>query len=136
MKAAVFRQAYVEDMLKFFSFGDEWDPAAGIPSFVKYARRIGVTHEELLRFRDKHPAFRAAYRECAARLRDFLVDGVRARRFDASFVKLLLSDGSLLSDGGDEDGGDAGNAPFRVTVTVLGADGSGDSLRDSSGDVS
>ena len=132
MKAAVFRQAYVEDMLKFFSFGDEWDPAAGIPSFVKYARRIGVTHEELLRFREKHPAFRAAYRECAARLRDFLVDGVLTRRFDASFVKLLLSDGSLLSDEGSGTDG-TGDAPFCVTVTVLGAEGVGNA---GMGDVS
>lgn len=82
--------------LFFISYDDR-----GAPSFLKFARSIGVTSEDIERFRS-HSRFDRAYRECQQIRRDYLIDRALDRRFDPSFVKFLLS-----ADGGD-DAKDAG----------------------------
>jgi len=109
MRKAIYRKEYIEEMLSYFSFTEEGE--TGLPSFVKFAARIGVTHAELLGFREAHPAFRLAYEECKARLRDHLIDGVLSKKYDASFVKLLLQEDARETD---EDAGAGYEIVFRV----------------------
>ena len=90
MKKATYRKEYIDEMLSYFSFSEEGE--TGLPSFVKFASKIGVRSADLAVFRETHPAFRAAYEECKARLRDHLIDGVLSKKYDASFVKLLLQE--------------------------------------------
>ncbi len=110
----MYKNQYAKEMTEYFSFADGEDTAAGIPSFVKFAARIGERYETLLGWRERYPAFRAAYDECRMRLRDYLIDGVLTRRFDASFVKTLLAE-DLRADLKEEDG-----EPYRITLTVIG----------------
>ena len=72
-------------MYAFFSGYDD----VGAPSFGKFARSIGITHEELSDFR-KHAEFDRAWRECSEIRRDYLIDRALTKRHDASFVKFLL----------------------------------------------
>lgn len=69
----------------FISYSDP-----GAPSFVKFARSIGTTLEEITEFR-KHSEFERAYRECNEIRRDYLIDAALTRRYDSSFSKFLLS---------------------------------------------
>ena len=62
----------------------------GAPSFLKFARSIGATSEDIEAFRS-HRRFDLAYRECQRIRRDFLIDRALDKRFDPSFVKFLLS---------------------------------------------
>ncbi len=108
-----YKKEFPRRMLRFFSMptGDEF--GGTLPSFVKFANEIGVTTATLLRWREKYPAFREAYEECRARLTDRLVDGVLARKYDASFVKAILS-GAVLAEPEEGD-----TAPFGVTVRIV-----------------
>ena len=78
------------------------------PSFSKFARSIGITLCELEGYR-MHKRFDEAYRECSEIRRDYLIDRALTKRYDASFVKFLLS---------DADGDDADN-DIAVTVRVI-----------------
>lgn len=62
----------------------------GAPSFLKFARSIGVSCEDIEAFRS-HRRFDLAYRECQRIRKDFLIDRALDKRFDPSFVKFLLS---------------------------------------------
>ena len=72
-----------------------------VPSFSKFARRIGVTLDELKSYRVKRK-FDAAYKECEAIRRDAIIDGALARRLDSSFAKFLLCDVEEAESGGVE----------------------------------
>ncbi len=72
-------------MYTFFSSYED----VGAPSFGKFARSIGITHEELSDFR-KHAEFDRAWRECSEIRRDYLIDRALTKRHDPSFVKFLL----------------------------------------------
>ena len=92
----------------FIGYADQ-----GAPSFNKFARRVGMTTEDLKRFLS-HPEFERAYRECSEIRRDYLIDGALGKRLDPSTVKYLLSaefhmDEERVSDEGLE-----------VTVEVIG----------------
>lgn len=63
---------------------------AGAPSFVKFAKSIGVTTEELQAYR-RYPEFERSYRECNEIRRDYLIDSALTKRQDSSLVKFLLS---------------------------------------------
>ena len=81
---------YSADMPKrmysfFISYND-----AGLPSFLKFARSIGATSEDIEKFR-KHREFERAYKECSEIRRDYLIDNALAKRYDASVTKFLLS---------------------------------------------
>ena len=91
MKKPRYRKEYIDEMLSYFSFTEEAG-TGGLPSFVKFAAKIGIAYSDLLVFREDHPDFRLAYEECKARLRDHLIDGVLSKKYDASFVKVLLQE--------------------------------------------
>lgn len=62
----------------------------GAPSFQKFARSVGITTEDVERFRS-HRSFDRAYRECQQIRRDYLIDRALDKRFDPSFTKYLLT---------------------------------------------
>ena len=62
----------------------------GLPSFRKFAGSVGMTLADVEGFR-RHRLFEAAYRECMAIRRDYLIDRALERRFDPSLTKYLLS---------------------------------------------
>ena len=76
----------------------------GAPSFVKFARSIGVTLDELSGWR-KRREFDRAWRECSEIRRDYLIDAALTRRLDGTFTKYLLERESEES-GSDERGVD------------------------------
>ena len=78
------------------------------PSFSKFARSIGVTLRELEGYR-KHKQFDLAYQECSEIRRDYLIDRALIKRYDASFVKFLLSDAET----------DSTDTDIEVTVRVI-----------------
>lgn len=82
---------YQKDLAKrmYLYFAGYSDPA-GVPSFGKFARSIGVTLDELSGYR-KHGKFDRAWRECSEIRRDYLIDMALTKRFDSSFSKFLLS---------------------------------------------
>ncbi len=93
-KASMKKHKYVKslpmDMYKFFSgFSD----TAGVPSFEKFAMLRGITLEELNSYRSKRD-FDRVYRECCEIRRDYLIDRALNKRFDPSFVKFLLTEGT------------------------------------------
>lgn len=63
---------------------------SGVPSFAKFARSVGMTLEELTKFRGRKK-FDAAWRECIEIKRDYLIDTALSKRADASFAKFLYS---------------------------------------------
>ena len=73
------------EMYLYFSGYSE----AGAPSFVKFARKKGLTTEELLSLRTKKK-FDRAYAECMQIRRDYLIDKALTKSFDGSLVKFLL----------------------------------------------
>ncbi len=73
---------------------------AGVPSFGKFARKIGVTLAELEAWRGDEE-FEKAYRECNEIRRDYLIDNALARRLDPSLTKFLLT--AEFGMGEDED---------------------------------
>ena len=69
----------------FISYSD-----IGAPSFTKFARSIGITTEELEKYR-KRREFERAYQECSKIRRDYLIDNGLVKRFDSSLAKFILS---------------------------------------------
>ena len=63
----------------------------GAPSLSKFARESGVTHADLLRFREKYGEFRRACEECSEIRRDYLIDNALSKKQDASITKFILS---------------------------------------------
>jgi len=62
----------------------------GAPSFSKFARSIGATLEDLMKFKEKEE-FGRSWRECDEIRRDYLIDCALSRRHDPSFSKFLIS---------------------------------------------
>lgn len=108
-KPAVYRSSYAESMYTYFVTYDE---TCGAPSFSKFAQRIGVSPDDVERFRS-HKEFERTWRACNEIRRDYLIDHALNRRFDPSFVKYLLSTEYAMA----EEGGD--NA-LAVTLEVVG----------------
>ena len=81
---------YSADMpRRMYSFFINYNDA-GLPSFIKFARGIGATSEDIEKFR-KHREFERAYKECSEIRRDYLIDNALAKRFDGAVTKFLLS---------------------------------------------
>lgn len=97
-----------------YIFFANYSEAVGLPSFLKFARSIGVTTEDIEAFRE-HKEFNRAYRECAEIRRDYLIDNALSKRFDSSFSKFLLS----MEEGESCDGGEK----IDFTLRVLGENG-------------
>ena len=81
------------EMYLYFSGYSE----AGAPSFAKFARKKGLTTEELLSFKTKKK-FNSAYAECVQIRRDYLIDKALTKSFDGSFVKFLLDREDEISE--------------------------------------
>jgi hypothetical protein len=94
-------------MYRFFLAYDD----KGLPSFSKFARSVGLSTEDVERFR-AHRRFEAAYRECKEIRRDYLIDRALDKRFDGSFTKFLIS---CESEAESNDG--AGDISLHLTVT-------------------
>ena len=81
---------YTQDLpRKMYSFFNAYTDA-GLPSFTKFAKSIGVTLAELEGYRE-NDAFDRAYRECSEIRRDYLIDNGLTKRFDSSLTKFLLA---------------------------------------------
>ena len=94
-------------MYTFFISFSESEP----PSFLKFARSIGATVEDIESFR-RHGEFERAYKECNEIRRDYLIDRALTKRYDPSLVKFLLAD----EFGAGEDAPDD-NINVKITVT-------------------
>lgn len=81
---------------------------SGAPSFVKFARKKGLTTAELLSLRGKKK-FDRAYVECVQIRRDYLIDKALTKSFDGSLVKFLL----------DLEGDGAESEELRIRLEVL-----------------
>ena len=87
---------YQKDLArKMYLYFVGYSEPAGVPSFGKFARSIGLTLDELSDFR-RIKRFDRAWRECLEIRRDYLIDMALTKRFDSSFAKFLLS---LEADG-------------------------------------
>lgn len=87
-KKSIYRKDFPHRLYLFFTSFNE---TAAAPSFLKFARSIGVTTEDLEAFRG-HKEFDRAWRECERIRRDYLIDSALSKRFDSSFTKFLLSE--------------------------------------------
>ena len=94
-------------MYSFFISYSESEP----PSFLKFARSIGVTLADVESFR-RYPEFDRAYKECNEIRRDYLIDRALTKRYDPSLVKFLLA----AEYGAGEETPD-GDINVRITVT-------------------
>ena len=103
---AKYDDAICGKMYRFFlTFEDR-----GLPSFTKFAISVGLSTEDIERFR-KHKRFETAYRECMEIRRDYLIDRALDKRFDPSFSKFLIT---CETEAGAES--DAGNITFNLKV--------------------
>ncbi len=81
---------YRSDMPKLlYTFFISQAESGQIPSLEKFARSIGVTLEDLVRFRKKGE-FERACRESNEIRRDYLIDAALTKRHDGSFTKFIL----------------------------------------------
>ena len=85
----------------------------GAPSFVKFARLIGCTLNELEGFRGRRK-FDAAWRECSEIRRDYLIDMALTKRHDATFTKFLIAEMDAQSSEESE------QKDVRLTLEVIG----------------
>ena len=107
-KKSIYKRDLPHKLYLFFASYTE----SGAPSFLKFARSIGATTEELEAFR-AHKEFDRAYRECERIRRDYLIDNALTKRFDSSFTKFLLG----------EENADTGEEKIDFTLKVIGEDG-------------
>ena len=108
-KKSIYRKDFPHKLYVFFA---SYSETSGAPSFLKFARSIGVTTEEVEAFR-AHKEFDRAYRECERIRRDYLIDNALTKRFDSSFTKFLLSEEST----------DTGNEKIDFTLNVIDENG-------------
>ncbi len=93
-KKSIYRKDFPHKLYIFFV---NYNENTGAPSFLKFARSIGVTTEDVEAFRE-HKEFDRAYRECVEIRRDYLIDNALSKRFDSSFTKFLLTEENEESD--------------------------------------
>ena len=94
----------------FISYSD-----IGAPSFAKFARSVGITTEDIERYR-KRSEFERAYQECSEIRRDYLIDNGLVKRFDSSLTKFLLSSEYGMGD----TKGTCEDKEIKVTLEVIG----------------
>ena len=88
----------------------------GAPSLSKFARESGLTHADLLQFKEKNKEFRRACEEFSELRRDYLIDNALGKKQDASMTKFILA--AEFGMGEDRDSGSG--EPIMVTVEVIG----------------
>ena len=82
-----YKFGYERQMLTYF----ETAQAPEYPTFSEFAVRLGTVPEDIERWKERHPAFRAAYDACRARQEALLVSGALAKKYDPTFAKFLLT---------------------------------------------
>ena len=108
---------YQKDLPKrLYLFFASYSEGVGVPSFTKFARAMGITTEDVERFRE-HKEFDKAYRECTEIRRDYLIDNALSKRFDSSFAKFLLQEEENALNLGN------GGEKINFTLKVLGESG-------------
>ena len=81
---------YTSDLpRKMYTFFQNYSDV-GLPSFTKFASKIGVTTSELEGFRTNE-VFDKAYLECSEIRRDYLIDKGLTKQVDSSMAKFLLA---------------------------------------------
>ncbi len=97
------KRGYTKELARqMYVFFLSFDEGSGAPSFLKFAKGIGVTLAELQGFRS-HKTFDAAYRACSDIRRDYLIDRALTKRFDPSFVKFLLASEFGMGEDSEKD---------------------------------
>ena len=111
------KKRYSKDMPRMlYSFFAGYKDA-GVPSFSKFARSIGITLADLEEFR-KVEKFNEAYAECSEIRRDYLLEGALTKRFDASTVKFILAAEFEMGDKKE----DLSEKNLDVTLRVIGGE--------------
>ena len=85
-----------------------------LPSFVRFAHRMGTDMQTLRAKRLKSKSLARAWSECEEILADRITDGALHKRFDASFAKFLLAARFGISDKKD----DADDDAYGVSITL------------------
>ena len=67
------------------------DGTEDLPSFVRFAHRVGADMHTLRALYEKSPSFARVYEECKEILADRIIDGALHKKYDASFAKFLLT---------------------------------------------
>ena len=105
-----------EKMLHYFKTagceGSEYKE--DLPSFVRFAHRVGTDMQTLRTLCEKNASFARVYRECEEILADRITDGALHKRLDASFSKFLLAARFGLTDKKEETVGE----PFDLQITL------------------
>lgn len=85
-----------------------------LPSFVRFAHRIGTDMQTLRAKRMKSKSFLRVFSECEEILADRIIEGALHKRFDASFAKFLLSARFGITDKKE----DAGEDAYGISITL------------------
>lgn len=95
MRKTDYREKYCKEILTYFERALEDRHPNGIvkkyPSFVGFARQIGVTVRTVENWRKAHPRFDEACEMCAELTIEALIDNGLSFKAHASFAKFLLS---------------------------------------------
>lgn len=90
-----YQKRYCREIVEYFSNSCTERDGRGciksIPSYVSFARRIGVTARTLENWRHKYPKFGEACQECDELLKATIIGEGLSFRMHASFAKFILS---------------------------------------------
>ena len=125
-----YKATFPQRMLNYFSTWQEKAEAAegekkkefrGIPSFTKFAKKIGVSPRTLYRWATPgtdtyHPEFEEAYHFCKCILADLLADGALAGDYEPKFTKYLRETVCGRAVEGPGEGTEGGVFDCRIAV--------------------
>ena len=91
--AVLYRKAYCDRIIEYFSNmrRGEKGEIVGVPSFLSFAREIGIPITQLEKWRREHPEFDAAAEHAAEVLRQLLMDAALSGTVNVSAAKFILS---------------------------------------------
>ena len=120
----MYKKRYAKEMCEYFAryvLDEDYDEEhvghdgkpyrrhKGLPTFSKYAKKVGVTAHTLGRWaaEEDKPEFAEAYERCREMQKDILIDKGLDGSYNSKIVSLLLGSVYGLSDSknGEEDGG-------------------------------
>ena len=91
--AVTYRKAYCDEIIDYFStmrHGEKGE-IVGVPSFLSFARKLGVPITRLEKWRREHPEFDAAADHAIELLRQVLMDAALSGTVNVSAAKFILS---------------------------------------------
>ena len=109
-------KALINEMLHYFRTAGsaQSESKEDLPSFVRFAHRIGTDMQTLRAKRMKDKRLSLAWSECEEILADRIADGALHRRFDASFAKFLLTARFGYTDKKE----DTGEEAYGISITL------------------